>query len=70
MADILENVGHWGRAFVSTTHAELPAALAHMEWWWKCVLRAWAFRRACALLSLRHLASRTVGGALSADKRD
>ena len=51
MADILENVGHWGRAFVSTTHAELPAALAHMEWWWKCVLRAWAFRRACALLS-------------------
>ena len=48
MADILENVGHWGREFVSTTHAELPPALARMEWWWKCVLRAWAFRRACA----------------------
>ena len=49
VADILENVGHWGRAFVSTTHAQLPATLAHVEWWWKCVLRAWAFRRASAL---------------------
>ena len=67
MADILENVGHWGRAFVSTTRAELPAALAHMEWWWKCVLRAWAFRRACALLCLRDVVGRGGGGARGAD---
>ena len=67
MADILENVGHWGRAFVSTTHAELPAALARMEWWWKCVLHAWAFRRARALLFLRDVGGRAGGGALGAD---
>jgi len=44
VSDILANQGRWGRPFASTTHAELPAALAHAEWWWKCVLRAWAFR--------------------------
>ena len=60
VADILDNMGRWGRPFVSTTHAALPAALAHMEWWWKCVLRAWAFRRACAAL-LRDVAGNVVG---------
>jgi len=44
VSDILANQGRWGRPFASTTHAGLPAALAHAEWWWKCVLRAWAFR--------------------------
>ena len=41
--DVMSNMKH-GAPYRSTLHPEHSPMLAHLEWYWKCALRGWAFR--------------------------
>ena len=56
VSDVLSNRLARGQPFVSSSRAhQLPAALGHLEWWWRCVLRGWAYRCCCAAKLLSFL---------------
>ena len=45
VSDVLSNRLTRGKPFMSSSRAQqLPAALGHLEWWWRCVLRGWVYR--------------------------
>ena len=51
MSDVLSNRLTRGQPFASSTRQQqLPPVLAHAEWWWRCVLRGWAYRCSCLIL--------------------
>ena len=61
VSDVLSNRLTRGQPFVSSSRArQLPAALGHLEWWWRCVLRGWVYRWGAADVLLSYLQTRLI----------